>query len=331
MSEQSLPYIQRKAGDPWTVEDFHDVQKMVKDDIHDSIQSAVDQIERVDKAGDAENFGGQNPEEYAKALIDRILAILPSRTGYMMLFKYLKLNEETVVEHKLGAFPLVDLYQLIYFRAIASEDGHIYETFTTFYLYHSGESKIRFRPEETPDRRAVSLSIDPEDGHAYRIPFERLLQLYYVAYDDDTSLGDLENDFWNAFLTDPNDEFDDDQYCHSPWFDRCCQEHRTVRSLKQRGEWDDIYFQVRPRKTTNYDHDVPSTGEIPDNAWTPNNIQVVHFDLNTAGLMLLKAPDLPNSQTGGGDGTTPSYNSPDFPNIDAIQADHIKVMALLKV
>ncbi len=88
MSDQIAPYyIQRKAGDPWTVEDFHDLQKMIKDDIHGSIDTAIDELEQVDRAGDADKFGGKTPEEYAKAIIDRVMAELPKRTGYLMAFQ----------------------------------------------------------------------------------------------------------------------------------------------------------------------------------------------------------------------------------------------------
>jgi len=329
MSNQPIPYIQRKAGDPWTVEDFHDLQTKVQEDISGSIETAIQQLDRVDKAGDSDKFGGKNPDEYAKAIIDRVLAELPKRTGYMMLFKVLETGEESVVEHKLGAFPLVDVYQLDYFRVIASEDDHVYETFTTFYLYHSSEENIRFRPEES-SARATSLAIDPEDGHAYRIPFQRMLELFEVQYDDESSLGDVEAEFWNAFLTDPNDKFDDDQYCHSPWLDRHCREIRTVGWLKGRREWDNIYFQVRPRKTINYENGVVTVPDDEAINWTPNNIQVVHFNLNTLGLVLLQKPDLPVSQTGAEDKPPQSYN-PDFGTIDPIKDDHLKVMVLIKV
>ena len=323
MSDQTLPYIQRKAGDPWTVEDFHELQTIVKEDIHGSIETAIQQLDHVDKAGDAEKFGGKSPDEYAKAIVDRVLAVLPKRTGHMMLFKDLKLQEESIVEHQLGAFPLVDVYQLNYFRVIASEDDHVYETFTTFYLYHSSESKIRFRPEEVPNAPSVSAEIDSPDGHVYRIPFQRMLELYNVKHDDDSSLNDVETDFWKAFLSDPNDEFDDDQYCHSPWIDRCCREMRTLQYLKQRKEWDDMWFQVRPRKTVNYHAE--GDENPPEPPWYPNNIGVVHFDLNTLGLKLLKPTELPTPQI------NPQPLSPTYPVPEAVATDHQKVMVLLKV
>jgi hypothetical protein len=332
MTDQTRDYyIQRKAGDPWTVEDFHELQTMIKQDIRGSITTAIDELQEVDKAGDAAKFGGKTPDEYAQALVDRVLAELPKRTGYLMVFKDIKLDEPSTIEHKLGAFPLTDLYQLDYFRVIASEDEHVYETFTTFYLYHSSESKIRFRAEGVTSAGSISVQIDPEEPPPYRVAFERMLDLYEVHYDDDSSLGDLETDFWTAFLSKPNDSFDDDQYCHSPWFDRCCREMRTVRQLKQRGEWDDLWFVVRPSKTVNYYRDIGQSGndapQDPDlPVWAPNNVQVEHFDLNTLGLTLLRTPEL-NSEL-----TNPeSVGGESFPPPDAVKADHLKLMVLLKV
>jgi hypothetical protein len=327
MSDQTLPYIQRKAGDPWTVEDFHEMQTMVKEDIQGSIHTAIEQIERVDKSGDAEKFGGKTPEEYAKELVDRVLAVLPRRTGYMMLFKDLKIGEDSIIEHNLATFPQVDVYQLNYFRVIASEDEHVYETFTTFYLYHSSESKIRFRPEELPNAPSVSVEIDPPDGPAYRIPFYRMLELYDVKYNDDSSLNDLETDFWQAFLSAPNDEFDDDQYCHSPWFDRCCREMRTVGYLKKRKEWDELWFQVRPRKTINYRAETNTDGQT-NLPWLPNNIGVAHFNLNSLKLNLLRPTELPEEQTNPQPLVPGTAN---YPVPTAIENDHQKVLVLLKV
>jgi len=333
-------YIQRKAGDPWTVEDFHELQKLIKQDIDGSIATAIDGLHQVDKAGDAEKFGGATPDDYAKALVERVLAQLPKRTGYLMAFRVLKVGKTSVLAHRLGAFPLTDLYFLDYFRVIASEDEHVFETFTTFYLYHSSESKIRFRPEETPSAPSISVEIDPPEPPPYRIPFQRMLELYKVEYTGESSLGDVENEFWTAFLAEPNDRFDDDQYCHSPWFDRCCRENRSVRQLKQRKEWDDLWFQVRPKRAEYLrDFHQPTTlpaeakSDLPEKAALAAakpevmvaTIEVVHFDLDTLGLLLMYTPYLPN------DLTAPTPLGDGFPAPQAIKPDHIKVMALLKV
>ena len=122
-----------------------------------------------------------------------------------------------------------------------------------------------------------------------------LLTRYKVEYTDSWSLGNLETEFWKAFFKTPNDDFDDDQYCHSPWFDRCCREELTVANLKSRGNWDDIWFQMRPRKTINY---TPPSSDVPPPTAAPTQIQVAHFDFDTLGIELLSEPiysqDLPN-------------------------------------
>ncbi len=326
MSDQPLPYIQRKPGDPITAEDWNEVQVDIKGDIHGQITTAIGALQSVPQSGDAGKFGGKTPDEYAQEIVDRVLHELPKRTGYLAIFKDLKVDQESVVTHKLGACPLTDVYQLDYFRVICSEDDHVYESFVTFFLYHASESKIRFRPEETPNLQSISVPIDPVDGHAYRIPFQTMLKLYQVDYTDSSSLDDVENDFWQAFLNDPNDKFSDDQYCHSPWFDRCCREERTVGYIKGRKEWDDIYFQMRPRKTINYSPTIAfGTNEGPAVWPAPTKIQVVHFDFDTLGLTLVENPILST------DLTSPTSLGTGFPAPNAIAADHLKVMVLLKV
>jgi hypothetical protein len=51
------------------------------------------------------------------------------------------------------------------------------------------------------------------------------------------------------FKSPPNDQFDPDSYCHSPWFEKCCGEKRSVAELKRHGDLDDIYLKIMPRKT----------------------------------------------------------------------------------
>jgi hypothetical protein len=326
MSDQDF-YIKVEPGSIISAEGNMDLQRRIKADIRDQISSAIENLESVPKSGDAERFGGKTPDEYAEEILQRVLHELPKRTGYMVLFKELKVGEESVIEHKLGACPLTDVYQLDYFPVVCSEDGLMTETLTTFYLYHSDESKLRFRPEEAPQAPSISIPIDPPDGHAFRRPLKTLLEEYKVEYTDGSSFADLIVSFWKAFFSAPNDKFDDNQYCHSPWFDRCCREERTVKEIKSRREWDDIYLQVRPRKTINYPTVLPTGGLLPEPVRAPNNIQVAHFDFDTLGLKLLTNAELPVAQTDAG----PSSTAPGWPAPDSVSSDHIKVMVLLKV
>lgn len=319
MSEQT-PYINRNPGDLITSQDWNGMQEMIRADIASQIATAVAGIKTVDQSHDAERLGGQTPADLAQQVFDYVLRQLPKRTGYLNVFKKLQVGTEAVIDHQLGAAPLVDVYNLDYFRVVASEDGHVFQAWATFFLYHGSESTIRFRPEEAAQgagQGSISVPIDPA-GHPYRIPFTQMLELYQVEVHDDSTLDEVETEFWKAFNAAPNDRFDDDQIYHSPWFDRCCGDNRTWRSLIR--DRDDIYLQMRPRKTVNYPVPPPPNVEnnVPDPTRAPTNIQVTHFDLNSVGLTLLIPPEIPN--------TTLDPPAPPRP-----KPDHIKLLVLLKV
>jgi hypothetical protein len=311
MADQVLPYIARKPGDLITSQDWNGVQELVRTDIETQIARAVAAIKTVDQAHDTERLGGKSADELAQQVFEYVLRQLPKRTGYLNLFKKLEVGKESVIEHKLGTFPLVDLYQLDYFDIVASEDGHVFQALATFYLHHSSEAKIRFRPEETPAAPLHSVDIDPEGTHPFHIPFTQMLELYGVASPEDATLDDIEAEFWAAFNQAPNDSFDDDQYFHSPWFDRCCGERRTVKQLAR--DWNNIYFQMRPRKTANYTVPPGAAANRPLRA--PTNVQVAQFDLASIGLTLLSKPDVPAPVEGG----------------LQVADDHLKLLVLLKV
>jgi hypothetical protein len=309
---QTDPYIARNPGDLITAQDWNAIQTMIKDDITGQVSDAVDGITSVPQAEDASKLEGKTVDELAQAVFDYVMRQLPKRTGYLSVFKDLHLDEEAVIEHKLSAMPLVDVYQLEYFEVVASEDDNVFKTLTTFFLHHTSERTIRYRDPgaSTPPE---TIDIDPPNGHPYHIPFKVMLELYDVEVHDDSSLDDIETEFWTAFNESPNDEFGDDQIFHSPWFDRCCGERRTVKSLAR--DWDDIWFQCRPRKTINYPGHSFSEGEDPFAA--PTQIQVAQFDLDSIGLTLLDTPVVDPW--------------PLADNNEPLPKDHLKVLVLLKV
>ncbi|NDJ19012.1 hypothetical protein [Myxacorys almedinensis] len=296
MTTNMTPYIDRKPGDLITAEDWNELQRKVKTDISEQTKQAIDQIKSVKMAEEAQTLQGKTFEEILANILDSVLKVLPGRTGYLQVFKQLNVGKEENVEHKLKAFPLVDVYQLDYFKVVCSEDGNKpYAEWVTFYLYHSSEKRIRLED-------GTSIPIEPIGGtHPYKVPFKDLLEQYHVKYTDNSSLGDLETEFWKAFFTPPNDDFDDDQHCHSPWFDRCCRESKTVGELKSRGDWDDLWLQMRPRKTINYPEPVvtpqPTPGTEPLPTPAPTQIQIAHFDYDTLGITLLSEPVHPTDVT----------------------------------
>jgi len=316
MSEQDNPYIEHQPGDLLTAEDWNDLQRDIKKDIAQQVGSAVKGITSVDKAKDAHTLDSLTVDQLTDQILQKALAKIPEKTNYRMIFKRLLpstikpdsngmpvLDKISEVKHELKACPLVDVYQLDYFRVLCStgdDQGDQNPSWVNFYLYHSNEKRIRFGGK--------TYEVEPVGQQPYKILFKDMLELLKgqngFQWDDDTTLDDLETDFWKAFFLAPNDEFEEDQFCHSPWFEKNRGELRTVSELKKRGDWDDIWFQMRPRKTINYPTTkptastqlTPASGPILPEGTTPapTQVQVVHFDFNTLGIALLRKPEYPD-------------------------------------
>lgn len=311
------PYIPHVAGDLITAEDWDDVQVQIQEDIEKRISQAIHDIKTVDHANDADTLQKKTLDQIEDEVLKKVLAEIPKEHGYQMLFKRLfwdtgnKVGDENVISHKLGTFPLVDLYQLDYFQVVCAEDeANKNLEYVNFYLYHTSEKKIRFQ-----NQNVEIESTDPK-VHPYKIPFADMLHRYHVDYPDDKGLGDLVADFWTAFFSAPNDSFDQDQYCHSPWFERCCGERTTVKQLKSRGDWDDIWFTMRPKKTINHlltDLGISGPGADPHAYESPHNVQVAHRDFDMLVLKLTAEPVYPKQL------------------IENVKKDELKLMVLLKV
>jgi hypothetical protein len=273
MSE-TTPYIPHNPGDLITAEDWNDVQVKIKDDITTQVKDAIEKIDTVPNADNAHKLENKTADELSSEILEKARQEIPQRTGYRILLKRLKPDEIKVIKHELSAFPLVDIYILFPFKVVCSEDDQKSEENVFFYLYHSSEKKIRFTKA---DNTTESVEIEPIDNPPWRLPFADLLSLYQVKYTDTSSLGDLETEFWKAFFADPNDQFDDDDYCHSPWFDRCCGEKRTVADLKSRGDWDDLWLKTMPVKLLYAEN-------------LELRLGVTHFDLNSTGIIWSPMP-----------------------------------------
>lgn len=314
MNSDNDIYLPHNPGDLITAEDWNSLQQMIKDDIQKTVQTGVESHTQIEQSENSDKLEGKTLQELSEEILGRALAAIPERTGYMKLFKKLDLGEEKIIEHGLKACPLVDIYQLDYFQVVCAIDKEKMAQWVTFYLYHSSERKVR--------HDGVTFEIEISDGQPYKFSLEEMLDRYNVSYTDESSLNDLETEFWKAFFAAPNDEFDFEQYCHSPWFEHCCREERTVGSLKKKGDWDDLWFQMRPRKTFNYTFTEDNfESAFPSPA--PTQVGVNHYDFNTLGISLL-ANAISQKQEPQETGTP----TPVPPTDDG---DHIKVMLLLKV
>jgi hypothetical protein len=286
MSDQDTVYVERQPGDLITAEDWNDVQRQIHDDIRTTAAEAAGNVTHVASADDAGGIDGMDVDELTAEITKRVLDAVQAESGYRQIFRILQEGEVDVIEHNLGNCPLVDVYKLRYFEVVCREDDDTYASLATFYLHHSSEKRIRVT-DEGGERRTVD--IQPDDFPTIGIPFADMLARYNVEYTDTTSLEDLETEFWKAFFNEPNDEFDDNQYCHSPWFERCCKEERDVASLKAKGDWDDVWFQMRPMKIVGGPVETSDSDIAPfmfRDAPVPANVGVAHLDLNRVALWL---------------------------------------------
>jgi len=314
-------------GDLITAKLFNGLQDKINHDTDEQIKKAIEGITKVQAAGDAEKFGGKTPDEVEKTIIDQVLAKLARKTGYRLVIKRLQPNEWDTVTHDLGAFPLVDAYQLDYFNVVCADGEDKENKFVNFYLYHSTEAELK-----STVAGVKKVFIEKSDGSefVFKIKFEEMLKWFEIPYSNNSqSISDLVAEFWQRLFKKPSDKFDVDQYCNSPWFEKCCGDNRSIGILKQRDDWDELWFQMRARKTINFYPLVNSAAaggastQLPIAEWPavyPNNVEVVHLDFNNIGIRLIGKP----------------YYDPKLISLDAVNnnnfnRDELKVMLLLKV
>lgn len=257
MATQNTPYIERSPGDLVTSEDWNEVQVKIKDDISSQagkVEKALE--EHAGEPVDAAKFGGKAPAEWAEQFAPRVHDH-EGMAAYRRYFKRLKIEQPALLEHKLGRFPLVDIYQLMPIPVTAAQEvgkPAATPTFVKFFLYYGHEDLEALLPK--------AMNEYPELIREWGVPLEQILQEYEVVWEDDDSLGDVFNDFLSAFFKPPL--VDHMEHKTSPWIDG--HREKTVSELKQRDEWPDIRWGFIPVRLT-----VGSEGfrvECPSNAGT---------------------------------------------------------------
>lgn len=236
MATQTTPYLSRNPGDLIAAQDWNLVQVKVKEDIESKIKEAREEFKKtkVDQAGNADKFDNRTPRIWTDELDQRYAPKVHDHEGmavYRRYFKRLRAGQAIVLEHKLGRFPLVDVYELL---PIAPQltTNPINEK---FYLYYHHEERDRdlLYTEDRDLRR-----------WPWGIPLEQMLREYRVEWEDDDSLGDVVNDFLDTFFKPP--AVDHIEHKTSRWID----DHREsiISDLKRRDEWKDIRWAVRPER-----------------------------------------------------------------------------------
>lgn len=229
---EETPWIPQNPGDLIKADNWNEVQQYARADIKRSAADLASQIQQVEqKLGevDAAKFGGKSPDEWREQFAPSVHDH-EGQTAYRRFIKRFTPDlNKVLLNHKLGRFPLVDVYELL---PVTKKDGY-QDCKLLFYYGHADADDFGLLLKVYRDR--VPLGI----------PFEQLLSELDVEYDDDDTIEDVLNDMWTAFMADPNDELD---HCTSPWVDKCCGERRTVKELKDADQWGDFYVAIKPRK-----------------------------------------------------------------------------------
>jgi hypothetical protein len=235
MSNQTQPYIGYKPGDLIAAESMNEMQVKIKEDIQGQIKVAKEEVKKtgVDRADNAGKFDNKTPKVWTDELDQRYATKVHDHEGlaaYRRYFKRLRPGQTVVLEHKLGRFPLVDVSELL--PIAPGVTPPINEKFYLYYHHEERDRDLLF----TEDRGMVRWP--------WGTPLEQLLSEYQVEWEDDDSLGDVVNDFLDAFFKPP--AVDHIEHKTSKWID----DHRemTIGKLKERNEWPDIRWVVRPEK-----------------------------------------------------------------------------------
>ena len=142
-----MPYekFEFKPGELITAERMNAMQDAIKGDIQGEIETASEQIKKtgVDKATNAEKFDAKTSKEWTDALDQRYSPKVHDHEGqavYKRYFKQLRTKQPIVLEHKLGRFPIVDIYKLESIPVATVEtEAKSTNKDTKFYLYYHHE------------------------------------------------------------------------------------------------------------------------------------------------------------------------------------------------
>jgi hypothetical protein len=277
MTAQPAPYIPHDPGDLITAEDWNQMQVKIKEDIAGQIEDAKEDITHtgVDRADNADKFDQKTPKAWVDELDKRYALQGHDHEGITAYRRFIKeftpATRSVLLHHKLGRFPLVDVYELLPVVGKAGVDGYMD---CKLLFYYSPADADDYGLWVTVYRDRVPLGL----------PFERVLTELQVQYEDDDTIEDVLNDMWATFMKDPNDKL---KFCTAPWIDDCCERHRTVKDLKVADQWNDLYLAIKPRKLgfggPGIARTVPGTN-TPDPAQTlaTNAVEVTHLSYDTA-------------------------------------------------
>ncbi len=304
MQNQTTPYITRNPGDLLAAGDWNQMQLDIKDDILAAKQAAKEEIreEGVNLAGNSEKFDNQSPTEWVTQLDERYAQKIHDHEEIAGYRRYIKRfpsesirlpsdededNEDiALLDHNLGRYPLVDVYQLMALfnkennKELLEECPKLEDC--KLFVYYGHREAERYGLMHNINRRKIKIGI----------PLEPFLTELAVQYEDDDTLGDVLNDMLDAFMEDPNDEI---THCRSDWIEESVKDRRTVQDLKVADEWDDIKIALAPQQvrgdTVTYALKIdPDSGTANGTVITiERKVSVIHANYDTTAIAVEQA------------------------------------------
>lgn len=254
MSDECTPYVPATPGDLITAENWNDMQCKAQEDIKTTAAKTKQEVkeEGVSQADNAGKFDGKSAKEWTDNLDERYAGKVHDHEGMANYRRFIKRFtpelDKVLLHHKLGRFPLVDVYRLETMGNIqeektrASFPAEFKDCKLFFYYGHADAEKYGLLRHVYREKIKIG------------VPFEQLLAELGVEYDDDDPIEDVLNDMWDAFMKEPNDEL---EHCESPWVRECCGQRRTVKELKKGNQWPDLYVAMVPLRVLAGDSPCP--------------------------------------------------------------------------
>ena len=307
MQNQATPYIARNPGDLLAAGDWNQMQLDIKDDILAAKEAAKEEIreEGVNMAGNSDKFDNQSSTEWVAQLDERYAQKVHDHEEIAGYRRYIKRfpseslrlpgededNEDiALLDHGLGRYPLVDVYQLAELFDKKNNPELLEECpkleDCKLFVYYGHREAERYGLMHNINRRKIKIGI----------PLEPFLTELAVQYEDDDTLGDVLNDMLDAFMEDPNDEI---THCRSDWIEESVKDRRTVQDLKVADEWDDIKVALAPWQvrgdTVTYDLEIDTGQKTADGeaitigVTIDRKISVIHANYETTAIAVGQA------------------------------------------
>lgn len=286
MQMEKTPYDTFNPGDLIAAERMNAMQIAIKEDIHAKVQTVQDDLDQFkEEPVDADTFGGQTPDEWKTFYDERYVlkADLEGSLGYYRrYFKQLALPSDSplpsLIEHNLGRYPVVSLFELAELRGgeepdsnelVISAEGERVK----FLVYYAGH--------RDPDAAKLMTRAGTDAVH-WGDPLQDILDQFGLQVSDSQYFDDVLNDLWGKIF-DPGleqDHFRRNSYGHTEYVQsQLLGNSRTVKELKDGGIWSDLRLATRPQMIPTQVEFSTSARDGDDNGQI-NRVQIFHLSQN---------------------------------------------------